>query len=76
MIYFLLGVDIFIRFFHYIEIKAGFRTKFFITIYYFIGLLHIMIYFPKYIIFGLIRIIIFKFNNRISFDEYFDNLWF
>ena len=74
MIFILFGVDIFLKFFHYIKIKEKIRKKVFITVYYFIGLLHIIIYFQKYILFGSIRIIL-KYIKGISFYNYFDNLW-
>ena len=69
MIYFIFGADFFICCFHYTKIKQGFGKKVFITAYYFIGFLHIIIFFPKYILFGLINIIIIYIKRKSFVDH-------
>ena len=57
IIYSLFGAEIFLTIYNYYKIRNGFGKKFYISTYYFIAFLHIIIYFPKYIIFDSIGII-------------------
>ena len=71
----ILGAEIFIIFYHFINIKKGFTQKILLLAYTFIGFFHLIIYFTKYLVLDSIGIIIrFICRDKKSFSEYIEYL--